>query len=183
MPKKIVAAVVAGMPIAVLVYFMIVDRSAGVEWLARDGRSVESFGGASVEAPVPFQGSLWSVWCSFPDDGERGGWQTTVSLDEAPCDFVSKIGLHPDYYEIGRTDGVLVSVEVLEDGRPTELWSAMFSPGLKGRREPFRPVRVSLDRWQNRQITLRMKAVPYGANAVVVICVEPRIEYRTPEVS
>jgi hypothetical protein len=183
MPRKVLAVFFACMPVAVLFFVVIRDRSGDVVWLARNGRSVESFGEASIEAPVPFQGSLWSVWGTIPAAGERGGWQTAISIDDRPCDFVAKIGLHPDYYEIGRTDGVLISVEIVEDDHTTEIWSAMFSPGLKGRREPFRSVRVSLGQWQNKNITLRMKARPYGKNTVVVIWVEPRLEHVADEES
>ena len=90
---------------------------------------------------------------------------------------MAKIGLHPDYYEIGRTDGVLISIDVIDGDQTTEIWSAMFSPVLNRRREPFRTVRVSLHQWQNKNITLRMKARPYGNNTVDVIWVEPRLEH------
>lgn len=177
MSRKAFVVFLACVPVAALFFLVVRDRSGGVVWLARDGRSVESFGEASIEAPVPFQGSLWAVWGTIPANGERGGWQTAISLDDRPRDFVAKIGLHPDYYEIGRTDGVLLSVDVVEGDRTSEVWSAMFSPGLKGRREPFRAVRVSLDQWQNKNITLRMKAQPYGKNTVDVIWVAPRLEH------
>ena len=179
MSRKIFAVFFASLPLAALFFVVIRDCSGEVVWLARDGRSLQTFGDASVEAPIPFQGSLWSVWGTIPAGGERGGWETALSLDGRPRDFVAQIGLHPDYYEIGRTDGVVISIDLLEDGRTTEVWSAMFSPVLRGRREPFRSVRVSLQSWQNKNVRLRMKARPYGTNTVDVIWVEPRLEHAT----
>jgi hypothetical protein len=176
MPRKALTIFFACLPVAALFFIAIRDGSGRVVWLARDGRTVESFGEALIEAPVPFHGSLWSVWGTIPGDGGRGGWQTEISLDERPRDFVAKIGLHPDYYEIGRTDGVLISADVVEENRTTEVWSDMFAPGSRGRERPFRSVRISLSRWQNKNIALRMRALPYGKNTVVVIWVEPRLE-------
>ncbi len=163
------------LPALALIVVALVDSTDGTKWLGRDGRLVTSFGNASVTAPIPFQGSLWSVWAKIEGEGNGGGWQTEVAFGKKEVDFVTRVGLHPDFYERGRVESVRVSVEALNNSGKEEIWSTVLYPDSLARVRPFQPVRLGLAKWKGDQIILRMKAYSYGNRAVDILWIEPKL--------
>ncbi len=170
--RRTIATSLGTMTILLIAGLVLVhDRPANVRWLARE--TLEPIGNTRLAAPVPFHGARWSVHAEV--DPGRGGWKRRLHLAPHPAEFRALVGLHPDYYEEGRSGAVRVRLHARSGGIDTVVASTTLLPNAAFRQRPFVPLCASLVRWAGAEATLVAMVDHPGPRPVEVLWIEPRV--------
>lgn len=166
----------ACVPCGLAMALIVAESCSGVQWLARDGR-LRPLGDAQVLAPVPFHGSPWSVWARV---GREGGWARTVRVGGEATTLTGLVGLHPDFYEVGRCTRVVAEARVETEGTDTVVASVELLPVAERRYKPFVPMQASLEPWESTEARVVMWVRNEGPGPVEVFWVEPKVVRSRP---